>query len=62
MDEKQVIVIISDLHLGGGPGDEVDDHVCDQAQFSKFLKKHLLESAEGRAGSLVRSPERDLFR
>jgi UDP-2,3-diacylglucosamine pyrophosphatase LpxH len=52
MDEKPVVIVISDLHLGGGPNDPGDDHVYDQAQFRNFIEKHLLESTEGQQGNL----------
>ncbi len=38
-DDKPVTVIISDLHLGGGPEDDGDDHVYQDSQLIRFLKQ-----------------------
>src|SRR5689334_8524228 len=36
--DKPVTIIISDLHVGGGPNDPGDDHVYDTNQFVRFLE------------------------
>jgi UDP-2,3-diacylglucosamine pyrophosphatase LpxH len=49
--QKKVTLIVSDLHVGGGPYDKGDDHVYDRDQFRNFV----LECAgtpEGRAGDV----------
>jgi len=51
MAQKTVTLIVSDLHVGGGPYDSGDDHVYHKGQFKNFV----LESAdtpEGRAGDI----------
>jgi UDP-2,3-diacylglucosamine pyrophosphatase LpxH len=52
MSEKRVVVVISDLHLGGGPSDPGDDHVYDQNQLRDFVQEHLLRSPEGSRGEI----------
>jgi len=37
--DKPVIVIVSDLHVGGGAADPGDDHVYDHQQFVMLLEK-----------------------
>lgn len=39
MNDKSVVVIISDLHMGGGLEDPGDDHVFDENQFINFMQK-----------------------
>jgi hypothetical protein len=54
MEDKPVTVVISDLHVGGGPSDKGDDHVYQNSQFVRFLRQ-LEESeraASGRSGGV----------
>lgn len=51
MSDKKVTIIVSDLHVGGGPGDSGDDHVYHQNQFSNFIAM-LSDSPEGKAGEI----------
>ena len=39
MTDKLVTIIVSDLHVGGGPQDPGDDHVYNTNQFVTFLQK-----------------------
>jgi len=52
MQEKPVVIVISDLHLGGGQSDPGDDHVYDQAQLCNFIREKLLNTPEGQRGDL----------
>lgn len=51
MNEDQVTLIISDLHVGGGTADPGDDHVFHRQQFVEFLRTQA-RSPEGRSGRL----------
>ncbi|HEX8162882.1 MAG TPA: hypothetical protein VF538_13510 [Pyrinomonadaceae bacterium] len=48
MIQKQITIIVSDLHLGGGKSDPGDDHVYHKEQFSKFISSGIPESKDGR--------------
>lgn len=48
-DQKDVTVIVSDLHVGGGASDPGDDHVYQGAEFCKFLSEAVSESRDGKA-------------
>lgn len=48
---KKRTVIISDLHLGGGPADPGDDHVYQGGELAGFIRG-LTASAEGKAGDI----------
>lgn len=52
MSDKQVVVVISDLHVGGGPQDPGDDHVYDQGQLREFVREHLTRSHDGARGEI----------
>lgn len=52
MAEKPVVIVISDLHLGGGALDPGDDHVYDKDQLRNFILDDLLSSPEGRRGEI----------
>lgn len=47
MSEKKVVVVVSDLHMGGGKDDPGDDHVYDENQFANFLQYFLPGKPEG---------------
>jgi UDP-2,3-diacylglucosamine pyrophosphatase LpxH len=49
MDQKQVTLIVSDLHMGDGSAG--DDFVDDQQQFANFVRAQAA-TAEGRAGRI----------
>lgn len=49
MNDKQITIIVSDLHIGGA--DEGDDHVYDNNQFRRFVEE-LSNSPEGKAGNI----------
>jgi UDP-2,3-diacylglucosamine pyrophosphatase LpxH len=49
MSDAPVTIIVSDLHVGGGPDDAGDDHVYDSNQFVRFLQTVGSEHA-GRTG------------
>lgn len=51
MSDKRVTLVISDLHVGGGPADPGDDHVHHKDQFAKLLHEQL-RTPEGRAGDI----------
>lgn len=51
MSAKPVVIVISDLHLGGGAADKGDDHVCDQQQLAGFINT-LRASDDGQAGRI----------
>jgi len=44
--DKPVTIIISDLHVGGGPNDPGDDHVYDTNQFVRFLESLRADNPE----------------
>jgi UDP-2,3-diacylglucosamine pyrophosphatase LpxH len=52
MSQKPIVIIVSDLHLGGGRNDPGDDHIFDQNQFRDFILEHLLASPEGQRGEI----------
>lgn len=39
MNDKPITIVISDLHLGGGPKDLGDDHVYQGNQLSRFIRE-----------------------
>jgi len=49
MNDKGVTIIVSDLHVGGGPADPGDDHVYQRAQFRTWLEG-LGTTPEGKRG------------
>jgi UDP-2,3-diacylglucosamine pyrophosphatase LpxH len=49
LSDKPVTLIVSDLHVGGGPNDPGDDHVYQNAQFRRFVEE-AANSDDGRAG------------
>jgi UDP-2,3-diacylglucosamine pyrophosphatase LpxH len=51
MSDKNVTIIISDLHVGGGPADPGDDHVYQGNQFMNFIAM-LGGTPEGKAGAV----------
>ena len=51
MSAKPVVIVISDLHLGGGAADKGDDHVFDQQQLAGFIDT-LRASDDGQAGRI----------
>ncbi len=51
MRDRPVVIVISDLHLGGGAADRGDDHVFDNHQLQRFIDG-LLASADGQAGRI----------
>jgi UDP-2,3-diacylglucosamine pyrophosphatase LpxH len=51
MTDKPVTIIVSDLHVGGGPQDPGDDHVYNTNQLVKFLQELGAEEA-GRNGQV----------
>lgn len=51
MSQERVTLIVSDLHVGGGPADPGDDHVYQGQQLVRFLRTQA-ESPEGRAGRI----------
>jgi len=51
MSDKPVTIILSDLHIGGGPVDTGDDHVYNNNQLRRFIEE-LSASPEGQAGSI----------
>jgi UDP-2,3-diacylglucosamine pyrophosphatase LpxH len=51
MSDKLVTLIVSDLHVGGGPADPGDDHVFHDHQFVRFLRDQAATSA-GRQGEI----------
>lgn len=51
MSAKPVVIVISDLHLGGGSADPGDDHVFDQQQLAGFIDS-LRASDDGQAGRI----------
>ncbi|GAA4343487.1 hypothetical protein GCM10023165_25990 [Variovorax defluvii] len=48
---KQRTIVISDLHVGGGPGDPGDDHVYQKRELVRFIAS-LGESEPGRKGGI----------
>jgi UDP-2,3-diacylglucosamine pyrophosphatase LpxH len=51
MNERKVNLIVSDLHVSGGPADRGDDHVYDKSQFVNFVKGQA-ETPAGLAGEI----------
>lgn len=51
MNDPAVTLIVSDLHLGGGPADPGDDHVHDKDQFARFIREQAC-TPEGRQGGI----------
>lgn len=51
MSDKPITIILSDLHIGGGPADLGDDHVYNNNQLKRFIDE-LSASAEGQAGNI----------
>jgi UDP-2,3-diacylglucosamine pyrophosphatase LpxH len=51
MNDKPVTLIVSDLHVGGGPQDPGDDHVYQGEQFRRFIEE-AAGSDDGRAGRI----------
>lgn len=51
MPEKPVTVIVSDLHIGGGPTDPGEDHVCDRDQFASFVMEQG-NTPDGKSGRI----------
>jgi UDP-2,3-diacylglucosamine pyrophosphatase LpxH len=51
MQDKPVTLIVSDLHVGGGPADAGDDHVHHKSQFVNFLRSQA-STTRGRDGEL----------
>lgn len=51
MSDKQVTIIVSDLHIGGGPADKGDDHVYNNNQLRRFIEE-LSSSSEGQTGNI----------
>lgn len=49
MTDKPVTIIISDLHVGGGPHDAGDDHVYQTNELPRFVEE-VGNSVEGQAG------------
>ena len=49
MPDKPVTLVISDLHVGGGPHDAGDDHVYQNNQLRRFIEE-VGNSADGQAG------------
>src|SRR5207253_3202087 len=51
LSDKPVTLIVSDLHVGGGPNDPGDDHVYQNEQFRRFIDE-AANSDDGRAGRI----------
>lgn len=51
MDERPITLIVSDLHVGGGPADKGDDHVFHKNQLVEFVLREVAAPA-GREGRL----------
>jgi UDP-2,3-diacylglucosamine pyrophosphatase LpxH len=51
MSDKPITIILSDLHIGGGPADKGDDHVYNNNQLRNFIEG-LSGSPEGREGNV----------
>lgn len=51
MQAKQQVLVVSDLHLGGGSFDPGDDHVYQGRQLERFVRKWLA-SPKGREGQI----------
>jgi len=51
MDDKRVTLIVSDLHVGGGPEDPGDDHIYQGGQLARFLRDQLA-TPEGSTGNI----------
>jgi UDP-2,3-diacylglucosamine pyrophosphatase LpxH len=50
MDER-IVIVLSDLHVGGGSVDPGDDHIYDKQQLAEFIW-HQAQSPEGRLGRI----------
>jgi UDP-2,3-diacylglucosamine pyrophosphatase LpxH len=53
MNQKPIMIILSDLHVGGGKADPGDDHVCQKEQFSNFISHGIPESKHGRVELVI---------
>lgn len=51
MSDKPITLIISDLHVGGGPADAGDDHVYQNNQLRRFIEE-ARNSTDGQAGRI----------
>ncbi len=51
MSKQPIVIVISDLHVGGGTADQGDDHVYDQNQLRNFIDG-LRTSPDGQAGRI----------
>lgn len=51
MSDKPITLIVSDLHVGGGPADPGDDHVYQNDQFRRFVDE-AANSDDGRTGRI----------
>src|SRR5581483_11217362 len=51
MKERDLTIIVSDLHVGGGPADPGDDHVYQGGQFKRLIEQ-LGASPAGQQGQL----------
>lgn len=51
MAEKSVVLIISDLHMGGGKEDRGDDHVYQGGQLRRFIEEQTA-TPEGKSGEV----------
>lgn len=51
MTEKSVVLIVSDLHMGGGASDPGDDHVHQGGQLKKFIEEQAA-TPEGKNGEI----------
>jgi UDP-2,3-diacylglucosamine pyrophosphatase LpxH len=49
--DERVTLIVSDLHVGGGPADKGDDHIYQNDQLVRFIREQAA-SPEGRAGRI----------
>jgi len=50
-DDERITLVLSDLHVGGGPADPGDDHIYHDDQLVSFVKAQAA-TPEGRAGRL----------
>jgi len=51
MSDPVVTLILSDLHVGGGPADKGDDHIYDKQQLVEFLREQAA-TQEGKRGQV----------
>ena len=51
MSDKPITIIVSDLHIGGGPSDKGDDHVYNNNQLRHFIEE-LTDNQEGKEGNI----------